>query len=62
MHYLVANLPLELDCLVSCKETHILTTIFFIAIAIFGGKKKIKHAKRRGRVCICISKLLLTNI
>jgi hypothetical protein len=46
MQCLTWNLTLKLDCLVSCKEAHILVITSFVAIANFGGKKKIKHAKR----------------
>jgi len=44
---LVASLTLKLDCLVSCKETHIPTTTSFVAIATFGGNKKLGMQKDR---------------
>jgi hypothetical protein len=39
MQCLAISLTLELDCLVSCKEAHILDTTSFVAIGTFGGQK-----------------------
>jgi hypothetical protein len=40
MQCLAISLTLNLDCLISCKKTHIQAITSFVAIATFGGKKK----------------------